>query len=64
VGAVVALSYVAAVGDPARFASSKAVGPALGLTHNRYQSGETIGGAPAPKPAMPEPGSRCSKPRT
>ena len=41
VGAVVALSYVAAVDDPARFATSKAVGPALGLTPSRYQSGET-----------------------
>ena len=41
VGAVVALSYVAAVDDPARFARSKAVGPALGLTPSRYQSGET-----------------------
>ena len=41
VGAVVALSYVAAVDDPARFARSKALGPALGLTPGRYQSGET-----------------------
>ena len=41
VGAVVALSYVAAIDDPARFARSKAVGPALGLTPSRYQSGET-----------------------
>jgi transposase len=41
VGAVVALSYVAAIDDPARFARSKSVGPALGLTPSRYQSGET-----------------------
>jgi transposase len=41
VGAVVALSYVAAVDDPTRFAKSKALGPALGLTPSRYQSGET-----------------------
>jgi transposase len=39
VGAVVALSYVAAIDDPARFARSKAVGPALGLTPSRYRSG-------------------------
>ena len=38
---MVALSYVAAIDDPARFARSKAVGPALGLTPSRYQSGET-----------------------
>lgn len=41
VGAIVALSYVAAIDDPTRFARSKAVGPALGLTPGRYQSGET-----------------------
>jgi transposase len=41
VGAVVALSYVAAIDEPARLARSKAVGPALGLTPSRYQSGET-----------------------
>jgi hypothetical protein len=38
---VVALSYVAVVEEPARFARSKALGPALGLTPSRYQSGET-----------------------
>jgi transposase len=41
VGAIVALSYVAAIDEPTRFATSKAVGPALGLTPSRYQSGET-----------------------
>jgi transposase len=41
VGAIVALSYVTAIDDPTRFAKSKAVGPALGLTPCRYQSGET-----------------------
>jgi hypothetical protein len=32
VGAIVVLSYLTAVDDPDRFAKSKAVGPALGLT--------------------------------
>ncbi len=41
VGAVIALSNVAAIDDPARFARLKAVGPALDLTPSRYQSGET-----------------------
>lgn len=41
VGAIVALSYVTAIDNPARFAKSKAVGPALGLTPSRYQSGES-----------------------
>jgi transposase len=41
VGAIVALSYVTAIDDPRRFAKSRAVGPALGLTPSRYQSGET-----------------------
>ena len=41
VGAIVALSYVTAIDDPVRFAKSRAVGPVLGLTPSRYQSGET-----------------------
>jgi transposase len=41
VGAVVSLTYKAAVDDPGRFAKSKAVGAFFGLTPKRYQSGET-----------------------
>ncbi len=41
VGVIVALTFVAAVDDPARFRSSKAVGAHFGLTPKRYQSGET-----------------------
>jgi transposase len=41
VGAIVALTFVAAVDDPARFHSSKAVGAHFGLTPKKYQSGET-----------------------
>jgi transposase len=41
VGPVVGLSYVTAIDDPSRFASSKAVGAHFGLTPKRYQSGET-----------------------
>jgi transposase len=41
VGAIVALTFVAAVDDPGRFRSSKAVGAHFGLTPKRYQSGET-----------------------
>jgi transposase len=41
VGAIVALTFVAAVDDPARFKSSKGVGAHFGLTPRRYQSGET-----------------------
>ncbi|MFO1037823.1 MAG: IS110 family transposase [Geminicoccaceae bacterium] len=41
VGAIVALSYVVAIDDPTRFARSRAVGPVLGLTPSRYQSGAT-----------------------
>jgi transposase len=40
VGAIVALTYVAAVDDPARFKSSKGVGAHFGLTPKKYQSGE------------------------
>ena len=41
VGAIVGLTYVAAIDDPARFKSSKQVGPHFGLTPKKYQSGET-----------------------
>src|SRR5919206_272365 len=41
VGVIVALTYAAAVDDPGRFRSSKAVGAHFGLTPKKYQSGET-----------------------
>jgi transposase len=41
VGVIVALTYVAAIDDPARFRSSKAAGAHFGLTPKKYQSGET-----------------------
>jgi transposase len=41
VGVIVALTYVAAMDDPGRFRSSKAVGAHFGLTPKRYQSGGT-----------------------
>jgi transposase len=40
VGAIVALTYVAAIDDPARFSSSKGVGAHFGLTPKKHQSGE------------------------
>lgn len=41
VGPLVALTYVAAIDDPARFKSSRATGAHFGLTPKKYQSGET-----------------------
>jgi transposase len=41
VGPIVALTYAAAIDDPARFKSSKRTGPHFGLTPKKYQSGET-----------------------
>ncbi|CAN7723538.1 IS110 family transposase [Aminobacter sp. LjRoot7] len=41
VGAVVALTFRAAIDDPGRFRSSRAVGPWAGLTPRREQSGES-----------------------
>ncbi len=41
VGAIVALTFVAAIDDPARLRSSKAAGAHFGLTPKKYQSGET-----------------------
>ena len=40
VGAIVALTYVAAIDDPGRFSSSRVAGAHFGLTPKRYQSGE------------------------
>src|SRR5271157_4391753 len=40
VGAIVALTYVSAIDDPARFKSLKEVGAHFGLTPKKYQSGE------------------------
>ena len=40
VGPLVALTYAAAVDDPARFSSSRTVGAHFGLTPKKYQSGE------------------------
>ncbi len=41
VGAIVALTYAAAIDDPTRFRSSRMVGAHFGLTPRKYQSGET-----------------------
>ena len=41
VGPIVALTYASAIDDPARFKSSKQVGPHFGLTPKKHQSGET-----------------------
>jgi transposase len=41
VGAIVALTFIAAIDDPGRFRSSKSVGAHFGLTPKKYQSGET-----------------------
>jgi transposase len=41
VGTIVSLTFSAAIDDPSRFKSSKMVGPHLGLTPKKYQSGET-----------------------
>jgi transposase len=41
VGAVVAITFVSAIDDPARFGRSKMIGAHFGLTPKRYQSGET-----------------------
>ena len=41
VGPIVALTYSAAIDDPARFESSKTAGAHFGLTPKKYQSGQT-----------------------
>ena len=49
VGAIVALTFVAAIDDPGRFKSSKQVGAHFGLTPTKYQSGETDSSGPISK---------------
>lgn len=41
VGALTALTFVAAIDDPERFRSSRMVGAHFGITPTKYQSGET-----------------------
>src|SRR6516165_3870980 len=41
VGAIISLTYAAAIDDPARFESSKVVGARYGMTPKKYQSGQT-----------------------
>ncbi len=41
VGVIVALTFRSAVDDPTRFRSVRSIGPWLGLTPRRYQSGQT-----------------------
>lgn len=40
VGAIVAMTFVAAIDDPTRFKSSKGVGAHFGLTPKKHQSGQ------------------------
>jgi transposase len=53
VGAIVGLTYVSAIDDPARFKSSKSVGAHFGLTPTKYQSGETATVRCAPHSTKP-----------
>ncbi len=41
VGPITALAFLSAIDDPSRFKHARDVGPYLGLTPTRYQSGET-----------------------
>jgi len=41
VGTIISLTFACAIDDPSRFTSTKQVGPYLGLTPKKYQSGET-----------------------
>ena len=63
VGEITALSFKAAVDDPARFKSFRTVGAHFGLTPRRFQSGETD----TPGRTMPVTstfGLRSTRPRT
>jgi transposase len=64
VGAVVALTFKAAVDRPERFASSKSVGACFGLTPKRYQSGEADRVGTISRAGDVSVRSRCSRRRT
>ena len=64
VGVIVALTYVAAVDDPGRFRSSKALGPHFGLTPKRYQPGEADVAGGSRRPGMLASGRRSTRPPT
>jgi transposase len=64
VGVIVALTYAAAVDDPGRFRSSKALGPHFGLTPKRYQSGETDVTGGSQRPGTLASGRRSTRPPT
>jgi len=49
VGVVTALAYMASIDDPSRFKHARDVGPALGLTPGKYQSGEVERSGPISK---------------
>ena len=53
VGEITALSFKAAVDDPARFKRSRTVGAHFGLTPRRFQSGEKDNPGESPTPATP-----------
>ena len=53
VGPVVSLAFVATIDTPARFRSSKAVGPVLGLTPVRTSPGKATGSVGSRCVAMP-----------
>lgn len=59
IGAVVALTSRSAVDDPARFTSSKRVGPWVGLTPSRNQSGDATSRAGSPRPVTSTFDARC-----
>jgi transposase len=64
VGEITALSFKAAVDDPARFKSSRTVGAHFGLTPRRFQSGRRTTQATSPTPATPTGAPPSTPPRT
>jgi transposase len=63
-GAVVALTFRAAVDQAERFTSAKSVGACFGLTPRRYQSGETDRLGAISRAGEPRSGWPCSRQHT
>ena len=62
VGAIISLTYAAAIDDPARFESSKVVGAHYGMTPKKYQSGQTDYNVASRRSAMRACAGRSGRP--
>jgi transposase len=61
VGPITALAFLSTIDDPERFKHARDVGPYLGLTPTRYQSGEADRHGASRSAVMPSPAPACTR---